>query len=172
MFGLFKRKVVEPVGPFGFSHSIEIERPVSEVYPLLDWADERNAKRQLGNRVDQVDVTPERYRLHLDMVPDHKFEMTMTEVVPGRTYAFQNEITPPVGRLVSSHETYSLEPLGEGSCRLGLEVAATFVGMSEEKLAREVMVMAMSCENALTKLKVHAEEGVDAVRAIEHSQMI
>ena len=102
MFGILKRKA-EPLGPFAFGHSVEIERPAAEVYALLDWADPRNAKRALGNKVEQVGTDPDRYRMQLDMVPGHTFEMIVSEAVPGEVYAFENEITPPVGWLVTSH---------------------------------------------------------------------
>ncbi len=169
MLGILKRKV-EPVGPFEFGHTIEIERPAEDVYALIDWANPRNAKRALGNKVEQV--APDRFRLRLDLVPDLRFEMIVTEAVPGRRYAFENEITPPVGRLSSSHEAYSVEPVGESACRLGLTVSAWFVGgLSEEDMAMEVMMMGMSGQNALAKLKVQAEQGVEAVHAIEAMQM-
>jgi hypothetical protein len=169
VFGLFERKV-EPVGPFGFGHAIEIEKPAAEVYALVDWADPRNAKRALGNKVEQV--APDRFRLLLDMVPDHTFEMIVTDAVPGETYAFENEITPPVGRLVSSRETYTIEPRGEGACVLTLTVEASFVGgLSDDDMSMEVLMMTVSCGNALEKLKVQAEQGVDAVHRIEAAQM-
>ena len=170
MFGMFKRKEAEPFGPCEFKHNIEIERPAAEVYALIDWSDPRNAKRALGNKVEQVDA--DRFRLHLDLVPDHRFEMIVTYAVPGRSYAFDNEITPPVGRLVSSSETYTLEPLGEGSCRLDLAISAWFVGgMSSEDMAMEIMMMGTSGQNALAKLKIQAEQGVEAVHAVEAMQM-
>ena len=172
MFGMFKRKEAEPFGPCEFEHSIEIERPAAEVYALVDWSDPRNAKRALGNKVEQVGSAPDRFRLLLDLVPDHRFEMIVTEAVSGQTYAFDNEITPPVGRLVSSSEAYTLEPLGEASCRLSLRITAWFVGgMSVEDTAMEIMMMGTSGQNALAKLKIQAEEGVEAVHAIEAAQM-
>ena len=171
MFGLFKCNR-EPAGPFEFSHGIAIDRPAAEVYPLLDWADPRNAKRALGNEVEQIGRSPDRFRMVLDLVPDVVFEMTVTAAVPGRSYAFENDFATPAGALVSNHETYIVEPLGEASCRLGLTVSARFVGgLSENDLAMEVMTMAMSCEAALAKLKIHAEQGVEAVRAVEAAQM-
>ena len=171
MFGILKRKA-EPFGPCEFEHSVEIEKPSAEIYALVDWSDPRNAKRALGNKVEQVGTSPDRFCLHLDLVPDHRFEMIVTEAVPGRSYAFDNEITPPVGRLVSSRETYTVEPLGESSCRLSLLVSAYFVGgMSEEEMAMEIMMMGMSGQNALAKLKIQAEQGVEAVHAIEAQQM-
>jgi hypothetical protein len=169
MFGILKRKQ-EPFGPCEFEHSIEIDRPAAEVYALVDWADPRNAKRALGNKVEQVG--PDRYRLHLDMVPDHTFEMIVTEAVPARSYAYECEITPSIGRLVSCQEAYSLEPLGEASCKLSLAVSAWFVGgLSPEDMAMEIMMMGTSGQNALAKLKIQAEEGVEAVHAVEAMQM-
>jgi hypothetical protein len=169
MFGLLKRKA-EPFGPCEFEHKIEIERPAEEVYALIDWADPRNAKRALGNKVEQL--APDRFRLHLDMVPGHRFEMIVTEAVPGQSYAYDAEITPPVGRLVSCSEAYTVEPLGEASCRLALTVTAWIIGgMSEEDMAMEIMMMGTSGQNAVAKLKIQAEQGVEAVHAIEAQQM-
>ena len=139
---------------------------------MIDWADPRNAKRALGNKVEQVGSSPDRFRLLLDMVPDHTFEMLVTEAVPGSSYVFENEITPPVGRLVSSSEAYTVEPLGENACRVSLAVSAWFVGgMSPEDMAMEIMMMGTSGQNALAKLKIQAEEGAEAVHAIEAQQM-
>lgn len=171
MFGILKRKA-EPFGPCEFEHSIEIERPAAEVYAMVDWADARNAKRALGTKVEQVGSSPDRFRLHLDLVPDHRFEMIVTEAVPARSYAYECEITPPVGRLVSCHEAYAVEPLSDGSCRLELVVSAWFVGgLSAEDMAMEVMMMGTSGQNALAKLKIQAEQGVEAVHAVEAAQM-
>lgn len=171
MLGFLKRKV-EPLGPFGFGHSVAIDLPAAEVYALLDWADPRNAKRALGNKVEQVGTSPDRFRMLLDMVPGHVFEMIVTDAVPGESYAFESEITPPPGRLVACHETYTIEPLDEQSCVLTLLVSATFVGgLSNEDAAMEVMMMTVSCGNALEKLKIQAEQGVEAVHAIEAMQM-
>jgi hypothetical protein len=119
-----------------------------------------------------VGTSPDRFRLHLDLVPDHRFEMIVTEIIPSRSYGFQTEITPSVGRLVGSHETFTVEPIDESSCRLGLTIAAWFDGgMSAEDTAVEVMMMGISGQNALTKLKLQAEQGVKAVHAMEAVQM-
>ena len=150
--------------------ALVIERPAAELYAMFDWADPRNAKRALGNKVEQVDA--DRFRLLLDLVPDHRFEMIVTEAVPERSYAYDCEITPPVGRLVSCHEAYAVEALGDGSCRLELVVSAWFVGgLSAEDMAMEVMMMGTSGQNALAKLKIQAEQGVEAVHAVEAAQM-
>ena len=170
MFGRLKRKV-EPVGPFEFEHTIEIARPGDEVYGLVDYSDPRNAKRTLGHRLEQLGACPDRFRLWFDLVPDHRFEMTVTEAVPGKSYAYETEITPSIWQLVSSHEAFTVEPLGESSCRLSLTISAWFQGhLSAEEMGAEVMMMGMAGQNALAKLKVHAEQGPDAVHALEAMQ--
>ncbi|HLV07058.1 MAG TPA: hypothetical protein VKY80_05235 [Croceibacterium sp.] len=73
----------EPVGPFQFEHSTAIAKPAAEVYALLDWADPRNAKSALGNKVEPVGSAPVRFRLWLDLVPGHGFGMIVTDAVPG-----------------------------------------------------------------------------------------
>jgi len=170
MFGLLKKRNVEPFGPCVFEHSVEIEKPAAEVYGMVDWADPRNAKRALGNKVEEL--APNEFRLHLDMVPDHRFVMIVTEAVPGKIYAYDAEITPPVGRLVACKEAYTVEPLSEGSCKLGLTTTAWFQGgMSEEAMAMEIVMMGTAGQNGVAKLKIQAEQGVEAVHAIEAQQM-
>lgn len=169
MLGFQDRKT-EPIGPFEFCHSVEIERQPADIYALIDWADERNAKRALGNRVERIGAG--QYRLHLGLVPGHVFDMTVTEERPGEAYAFDTEITPPVGRLVSCGESYTLSSREEHACTLDLRVRASFAGgLSEEELATQLSMMAFACENALAKLKLHAERGVNAVRQLEAAQM-
>jgi len=161
----------EPVGPFEFSNAVEIERPAADVYALVDWGDARNAKRVPGNRVERVGSAPDRYRLWLEALPGHVFDMVVSDAVPGRLYAFETTITPAIGQLASSRELYELDPLGEGACRLRLTVTACFTGgLSDEALASEVMMMAAACENAMVKLKLQAEQGAGAVQALEARQ--
>ena len=47
----FSNKKSVPAGPHAFHAETEIERSANEVYPLLDFGDPRNAKRQLGDTV-------------------------------------------------------------------------------------------------------------------------
>lgn len=171
MFDLLKRRA-EPAVPFEFGYGVRIEKPAAEVYALLDWADPRNAKRALGNKVEQVGTSPDRFRMTLDIVPGHVFEMIVTEAVPGARYAFDKEITPPPGKLVASHERYTIEPAGETACVLTLRVFASFAPrLAEPAIAMEVAMMTTACRNALEKLRVQAEQGVEAVHAIEARQM-
>ena len=167
MFHFFKPKPA-PQGPIEFGGEVVIEKPAEEVYALLDWADPRNAKRQLGNEVAAIEGAPDRFRMTLAALPGHVFDMIVTEAVPHSAYGFATHITPSVGRLVTSHEHYRLEPLGTGTCRLTLVNTVTFIdGMRMKQLSEEVMIMSVASHNALAKLKIHAEQGAEAVTAVE-----
>ena len=167
MFAFLKSKPA-PEGPVQFEVAIEVERPASEVYPLIDWADPRNAKRQLGHNVETLGGGSGRFRLTLTEMPEHRFDMDVIEIVPGAKYAFSTDIVPRVGRLESSEEHYSFEPTGENRCMLRLVTVATFrKGLSMKQFEQELVMMTLACQRAVTKLKVHAESGVDAVQAFD-----
>ena len=167
MFGFFKRTPA-PEGPVHFKLAVEVEKPAAEVYPLLDWADARNAKRELGHHIEPLEGDPKRFRLVMTEMPEHRFDMTLLEEVPGRAYAFVTDIQPPVGRLERDEEHYSVEPLGEERCKIKLKTIATFrSGLSMSQFEQELAMMTMACQRALIKLKLHAEEGVEAVQALE-----
>lgn len=167
MFGFLKSKPA-PEGPVEFNVAVEIDRPASEVYPLLDWSDPRNAKRELGHRVEPIDGQPDRFRLVLTEMPDHRFDMTVIKAEADRIYAFSTNIEPHVGRLESDEEHYSLEPIGEDRCKLTLTTFATFQsGLKMKQFEHELAVMTVACQRALIKLKVHAELGVDYAQAVD-----
>ena len=162
-----------PDGNVEFEREVEIERPATEVYPLLDWADPRHAKRQLGDQVESVACEPGRFRLIMADLPGHVFEMEVTEAAPPSAYGYGVEIRPPIGRLAASHERYSLEPLEAGRCRVTLVNKVAFVeGMDMDALAVEIGMMTIACHNALAKLKIQAEQGVEAVRAEKHKTIV
>lgn len=167
MFSFLKPKPA-PEGPVGFDVAIEIDKPASEVYPLIDWADPRNAKRELGHQIDAIDGDPNRFRLIMTEMPEHRFDMTVIEAVQDRSYAFSSDIRPRVGRLESDEEHYSLEPIGEKRCKLKLTTVATFQsGLTMDEFEEELAMMSFACQRALVKLKLHAEQGVEAVRAFD-----
>lgn len=167
MFGLFKRKAA-PDGPIRFEVGVEVERPAADIYALLDWADPRNAKRQLGHSVTQLNGDPKRFRLIMTEMPEHRFDMTVLSEIPHSHYAFITDIQPPVGRLVSDEEHYSIEPLGVERCKLKLTTIAIFrSGLSMREFEQELAMMTAACQRALIKLKLHAEEGLEALRALE-----
>ena len=167
MFGLFKPKLA-PEGPVEITADIEIERPASEVYPLLDWADERNAKRALGSTITPVEGQADVWHMTWPPMPELNFEFTVTEAIPHTAYAFGCSITPRAGKLAHSHESYRFEDIGEGHCILHLTETAQFInGLTEKQYAREVAMMAKACQQALIKLKIHAEHGPEVAAELE-----
>lgn len=169
MFGLFKRRPVQS-GPITFDFDILIERPVEEVYPLIDWADPRNAKRQLGHKVEG---DGSRLVLTMAEMPEHRFNFDITEAKPNEVYAYSCDIQPRVGRLAHGHESYSFERTEEGHCLLRLVNTVQFVdGLSKRELEHEMMVMSVATSDALAKLKIMAELGFDAAKAVENASFV
>jgi hypothetical protein len=170
MFGLFKRNraVLVPDQPIELKASIEIDRPADEVYALLDFGDERHQLRARGNEIRVIARDPPEYRLWYDLAPDLNFLFRVTEVVPGRTYAYTATIVPPVGRRLGSHEAYTIEPLTDATCKLALVNTVTHVpGLTEAELADELGKSSLAAANSLVKLKIQAEQGVTAVEEYE-----
>lgn len=166
MFGLFRPKLA-PEGPVDFKVDIEIARPASDVYPLIDWADPHNAKRQLGNTIAPVDGES-RFEMILNGLPDHRFEIVVTEAEPHRVYEFASRIVPRIGRLVASKERYTFEPLGSDRCRLTLVTSAEFgEGLRVREFQQELCAMSAAVHSALEKLRIHAEHGLRAGKAVE-----
>ena len=171
MFQFFGKKSV-PAGPHRFGAEIDIELPASEVYPLLDLADPRHAKRQLGGKVEAVAGEPGRFDLAVSELPDALFALTVTAQEHDRCYAFSCVSTPRFGRVARSHEHYELEDLGNRDCRLVLTHTIEFDrALGEAEYGMEAMMLSLATFNAVAKIKVHAEEGVEAVRAMTAAQM-
>jgi len=165
MFGIFKKQPV-PSGPIPFDFDILIDKPVSEVYPLVDWADPRNAKRQLGHVVEGQSPA---FVLHLSSMPENRFALEVTEEKKDEAYAYRCDIQPRVGRLESSHERYTFESVGDTQCLLRLVVEATFIErMTMAEFEEELMMVSVACNNSLAKLKIHAEHGLAAAQNAEH----
>ena len=162
----FLKPKLAPAEPFDFRGEVVIERSAGEVYALLDWADPENAQRRLGNEIVAVEGVPDRFRMTLSALPGHVFDLCVTEAAPHAAYAFTTSVSPVIGRMATSHERYVLEPLGVDSCRLELVNRVHFVkGMRMKHLSDELLTMTVACHNALAKLKIQAEKGVDAVNA-------
>lgn len=166
MLGFFKQKRVAPE-PAEFLDTVLIERPAAEVYALLDWADPRNAQRARGNEVTLVSPELGRYRLRIPALPDHDFAIAVSDAAPDAVYAFAIQAQPRLGRIVWSHEHYSLEALSENSCRLTLVNTVMFDdGLGPDQLTEEWLMVTAATHNAVAKLKIQAEQGVDAVEAV------
>lgn len=168
MFGLFKREMA-PEGPVEFKVEIAFGAPAQEIYSLIDWSDARNAKRALGHRVETIDADQGFYCLRLTEMPENEFELAVIEANHGQSYAYICEIVPPVGKLVSTREHYEIAPVDAGSSRVTLTVVAQFVeGMTLKTFKKELGMMARASQGSLAKLKIHAEHGIEAARAVEH----
>jgi hypothetical protein len=101
-------------------------------------------------------------------MPEHRFDMTVIEAVQDQAYAFSTDIVPRVGRLEASEEHYAFEPAGEDRCKVTLTSVATFrPGLNMDEFEEEVMMVGLACQRAILKLKVHAEEGAEAVKAFD-----
>lgn len=167
MFGLFKAKPA-PDGPVVLEDAIAVECSSDTMFGLLNFADSRCWKRAVGT---VEDVATGRFRMQLDLAPDLFFTIVVTDAEPGRLYAFDVQITPRPGRLMQSSERYEITPTGSQSCSVRLVTHAHFEsGMTLREWKGEKAMMEMAVNNALVKLKLHAEQGVDAIRSIESLQ--
>ena len=167
MFGLFKPKPA-PDGPVIFEFDIEIDKPVEHVYALIDWADERNAKRTLGSEVRALEGATGAFQMAWTEADDLLFEMTVTHEEPHSRYAYNIVIKPQVGRMVAGHEDYAFERISDTSCRLMLVNTVEFEpGMTMREFEREVAFMGHACQQSLVKLKLHAENGAELAAQLE-----
>ena len=156
-------------GPIEFEFSVEIDRPASDVFPLVDLSDPRFSQIALGNTVKKVGETS--FELKIEELEGHVFRFQVVEYAQDERHVSKVAIEPSVGNLVESVEDYQLTPLGDDRCTLKLITKATFSDdLSVEEIAQEVAMMSMAVEDDLTKLKMHAEKGVDAVKAYNEEQ--
>ena len=170
MFGLFRRKgsATVPDEPIQMSVAVEIAKAADDVYALLDFGDERHQLRARGNEIREISSDPLTYRLWYDLAPDLNFLFTVTEAVPGRSYAYDASIVPQVGLRTGSHEAYTIEPISTGSCRLTIVNTIHHApGMNRRQLEAEIANSSQAVASSLTKLKIQAEQGVEAVEEFE-----
>ncbi|WP_369025059.1 hypothetical protein [Qipengyuania sp. RANM35] len=174
MFGwlknLFKPEMA-PEGPVTFDFEIEIDAPAERIYGLIDFASPTNAKRALGHSLTQVSQSPEVWKLVIRQMPDAAYFNTVSEAVDLTTYAYRSVAEPKQGEMVSTEERWTIEPQDGGPCLVTLLVHAQFTEpLPLAKYKRHVMMMAMGCNNAVEKMKLHAEQGTEAVRKVEAQQ--
>lgn len=156
-------------GPIEFDFTVEIERSASQVFPLIDVTDPRFAQVALGNSVEKS--AEDVFELEVVGLEDHVFRLHVTDCIQNERHTSKVTIEPRVGNLVEAVEGYELNATGDDRCTLTLVTKATFSdGLSAEEIAQEVAMMSMAVEDDLTKLKIHAEEGVEAVRAYDEEQ--
>ena len=169
MFGLFRKKPA-PEGPVAFEFEEEIAVPAQELFRIVDFADEKCWKRDVGT-VDKVGEN--KFVMRLDMLPDVDFAIGVLDVEQDTLYSYDCVSDPLMGNLERSIEGYQIDPTGEDSCHVTLVVMAEFrEGLSKKEWDGEVQMMAMAVMNSLAKLKLHAEQGVEAIREVEKMQMV
>lgn len=155
------------IGPHDFVAEIAIERPAREVYALLDLADPGNANRQLGDRVEEVPGQAGQFTLTVSELPDAVFALTVTASRPCREYAFASVSSELFGHMARSHEHYAIEELGNAGCRVVLTNSVEFDRpLDEQEFEIESIMLTIASSKALFKLKLHAEEGPEAVKAL------
>jgi hypothetical protein len=172
MFDRFRKMFapeMAPEGPVTFDFEEEIAASAGHIYGLLDFASEHCAKRELGHSVALVG--PGHYCFTMWQMADLPFDITVSEAVPGKVYAYRAVARKKVGRLVWSDERHEIQPRGDGSCLVRLVVEAQFdEPMPLAEYGEHVARMAHGCASALEKLRLHAEQGAQAVLDYEDRQ--
>ncbi|MEM7702264.1 MAG: hypothetical protein AAF251_10045 [Pseudomonadota bacterium] len=171
MFGFNKNKrLIE--GPVEFTAEVEIDRPTSEIFPLLDIADPRFKHAQTGARVTPVEGSGNDYELTTDELEDVVFRFTVLERVEGSLLKIEAVIEPQINALEKSVETYIVEPICDKSCRVTMATSATFdATLSDDEIANEVAVMNIAVMGDMEKLKVLAEQGLEALQKMEEAEL-
>ena len=170
MFGLFKPKLA-PVGPHPFEIEGDIAASAADVFGLIDYADPRNALRARGATITPVEGGGQRFMMKLPQVPDLDFHIDVIESEAPNHYAFAIVIDPLVGRMAASTESFTIWDVPGGGCRVRLENAVTFQdGFREKHVQEEFAMVTMALVNSMRKLKLQAEQGVEAVLAYEAQQ--
>ena len=174
MFGwlrnLFKPEMA-PEGPVTFDFEAEVDAPAERIYELIDFASPGNAKRELGHSLTQVSSDPDKWKLVMSQMPDISFFETVSEAVSPSTYAYRSVAEPKQGAMEWTDERWTIEPREGEPCLVTLLVEAQFTEpMRLSDYRDNVFMMMLSCDNALEKLKLHAEQGAQAVREVEAQQ--
>jgi uncharacterized protein YndB with AHSA1/START domain len=170
MFGLFKPKLA-PVGPHPFEIEGDIAVSAAEVFALIDFADPRNAMVARGCTVEAVEGPGRRFLMRVPQVPDLDFHIDVIESEAPNHYAYAIVIDPLVGRMASATESYTVWDVPGGGCRVRFENAVTFQeGFRERDVIEEFARVTVASHNSLAKLKLQAEQGVEAVLALEAQQ--
>ena len=169
MFGFNKKKpMIE--GPIEFEAEVEIDRPASEVFPLIDITDPRFRQRQFGAEVKAEDGSDNRFIMTVETFDDAVFHFEVLEHVEGQRQKCRAKMVPQLFALVQSIEDYTIEPRGENACCLKLVTSAEFdPELSVEEVAEEVTMMSLAVNGDLAKGKVFAEEGLEAAKAMEEA---
>ena len=168
MFGWFKPKPA-PEGPVEITLGTDVETSAEEFFARIDFASPRNYKRELGHRVEQTGE--DRFLLVMSFMPDLEFHMVVEDNSPPTRYSYFMELPDGAGRLSWTRETYEIEPKDDHSCYARLRVTGEFEsGLNMREYKHELEMLTLGCHNALGKVKVHAEGGIEQVREFERMQ--
>ncbi|MEO0589734.1 MAG: hypothetical protein AAFZ11_04150 [Pseudomonadota bacterium] len=158
-------------GPVEFTAEVDIQRPASDVFPLLDLADPRFRQAQCA-QVQRIEGEQERYDVVLEQMDDVVFHFQVLERTAGQRYTIECAMEPQINALKMAVEAYEIEPIGEAACRVRLTTSAAFNDdLSDEEIANEIAMMSMAVTQDLEKLAVLAEEGLDALKALEEEEL-
>ncbi|MEM9501742.1 MAG: hypothetical protein AAF941_07840 [Pseudomonadota bacterium] len=168
MFGFNKKKpLIE--GPIEFEAEVEIDKAAGAVFPLIDVASPDFAHLQRGASVQTVEGKAQHYCLTIEGMDDVAFLYHVLERVEGERHTAECVIEPRINDLIKAVESYEVEALSAESCKVRLTTVATFdESLSDEEVAGEIAMMSAAVHDDLFKLKVHAEEGADAVAALDN----
>ena len=171
MFGFNKNKRMID-GPIEFTAEVEIERPASHVFPLVDVSDPRFRHAQCGAVVKAVENTTDRFEMVAEEVEDAVFHFQIVErVVPNRLI-LEARIEPQLFALEKSIEETVIEPVGDDTCRVKLITKATFdADLTDEEVAGEIAIMSEAVTGELEKIKVLAEDGIEALKELQEAEM-
>jgi len=93
-----KKRMIE--GSVEFEAEVEIDRPVGEVFPLVDTADPRFCHVQRGATITRVEEEADRFDLTTDMMEGVAFQFKVIERVEGSIHPFECTIKPRINDLV------------------------------------------------------------------------
>jgi len=170
MFGFNKKKrLIE--GPIDFTAEVEIDRPAADVFPLIDLADPLFRHAQTGAQVRRVESAGDQFEMIVEEFNDAVFKFNVLVREPNARYAIDSKMEPQLFALVKSNETYVFEPRGDDACRVTLTTSATFDDdLSDKDITGEMAMMSEAIVNEMQKLKVLAEDGIEALKAMEEDE--
>ena len=168
MFEWFKKKMA-PQEPIQLAAVTPVNATPERFFALADFADPANAKRQLGHEVRETGNGE--FVLVMNFMPDLEFPITVQKSDPPSRYAYSTVMPEGVGNLVRSEEAYQIEPDENGGCIVAMTMSAELKpGLTMREYDREIELLTLSLQNALGKMKLHAEGGIEEVFDFERRQ--
>ena len=121
-----------------------------------------------GATITPVEGNGQRFVMNLPQVPDLDFHIDVIEAEAPNFYSYAIVVDPLVGRMAASTESYTVSDMPGGGCRVRLENAVTFQeGLREKDVPEEFGMVTVALYKTVTKLKLQAEQGVEAVLALD-----